>query len=116
MILFTLIDPKRRSTVPSSRNKQSVLSVIVDLSEFRDEKRPVLGEVSAEPRSVDVVSVEAEDDDRHLTDSQIFDLAHHRRLKALHTHLEEGATLSEAARLIGVSHMTAYRWNDHGRR
>ena len=50
MILFTLIDPKRRSTVPSSRNKQSVLSVIVDLSEFRDEKRPVLGEVSAEPR------------------------------------------------------------------
>ena len=93
-----------------------MLSVIVDLSEFRDEQKPVLGKVSTEQRSVDVVSVEAADDGRHLTDSQIFDLAHHRRLKALHTHLEEGATLSEAARLIGVSHMTAYRWNDHGRR
>ena len=92
-----------------------MLSVIVDLSEFRDEQKPVDGEVSTEQRSVDVVSVESADD-RHLSDSQIFDLAHHRRLKALHTHLEEGATLSEAARLIGVSHMTAYRWNDHGRR
>jgi hypothetical protein len=116
MTLFTLIDPKRRSTVPSSRNKQSVLSMIVDLSEFRDEKRPVLGEVSADQRDGGVMPVKAAGGDRHLSDSQIFDLEHHRRLKALHTHLEEGATLSEAARLIGVSQMTAYRWNDHGRR
>jgi transposase len=62
------------------------------------------------------MSIEAAEGDRHMSDSQIFDLEHHRRLKALHTHLEEGATLSEAARLIGVSQMTAYRWNDHGRR
>ena len=116
MTLFTLVDPKRRSSVPNSRNKQSVLSVIVDLSKFRNEQKPVLGEVSAEQRDVGVMSVKAADGDRHLSDSQIFDLEHHRRLKALHSHLDEGATLSEAARLIGVSHMTAYRWNDHGRR
>ena len=90
--------------------------MIVDLSEYREEQKPVLGEVSAKQRGVNVVSVEAADGDRHLSDSQIFDLEHHRRLKALHTHLEKGATLSEAARLIGVSHMTAYRWHDHGRR
>ena len=116
MTLFTLVDPKRRSTVPNSRNKQSVLSVIVDLSEFRDEQKPVLDEVSAEQNDVGVMSVKTAGGGQHLSASQIFDLEHHRRLKALHTHLEEGATLSEAARLIGVSHMTAYRWNDHGRR
>jgi len=64
--------------------------VIVDLSEFRDEKRPVLGEVSADQRDGGVMPVKAAGGDRH--------------------------TLSEAARLIGVSQMTAYRWNDHGRR
>ena len=93
-----------------------MLSVIIDLTKFRDEQKPILGEASAEQINVGVVSVEAADDDQHLSNLQIFDLEHHRRLKALHSHLEEGATLSEAARLIGVSHMTAYRWNDHGRR
>lgn len=90
--------------------------MIVDLSKFREAQKPVRGEASAKLRGVGVLSVEAADGDRHLSDSQIFDLEHHRRLKSLHTHLEEGATLSEAARLIGVSHMTAYRWHDHGRR
>ena len=48
--------------------------------------------------------------------AQIYDLAHHRKLKALHSLIERGATLSEAARLVGVSRITAHRWNDHGRR
>ncbi len=90
--------------------------MIVDLSEYRGERSPVPGEPSASEMSVDIMSVEATECDRHLSDAQIFDLEHYRRLKALHAHLDRGATLSEAARLIGVSHMTAYRWNDHGRR
>jgi len=34
----------------------------------------------------------------------------------LHALIEGGATLSEAARLVGISQLTAYRWNDNGRR
>ena len=90
--------------------------VIVDLSKFRVEQRPAPYAARVSETTVGVMSIEAAEGDRHMSDSQIFDLEHHRRLKALHTHLEEGATLSEAARLIGVSQMTAYRWNDHGRR
>mgnify|MGYP000853311718 CR=1 FL=1 len=50
------------------------------------------------------------------TPAQIYDLAHERRLKALHSYIEQGCTLSEAARLIGVSALTVHRWDDHGRR
>ena len=93
-----------------------MLTVIVDLSEYREERKPALKKSSVKERFAEGMATGSTDCDRQLSDSQIFDLEHHRRLKALHTHLEEGATLSEAARLIGVSHMTAYRWNDHGRR
>ena len=48
--------------------------------------------------------------------AQVFDLAHERRLRALNTYIEQGYTLSEAARLLGVSRLTVCRWNDHGRR
>lgn len=48
--------------------------------------------------------------------AQIFDLAHERRLRAFHAYIEQGYTLSEAARLLGVSQLTVCRWNDHGRR
>jgi hypothetical protein len=56
------------------------------------------------------------EDGAELTTAQIYDLEHHRRLKALHRLVEGGATLSEAARLVGISQITAYRWNDNGRR
>ena len=55
-------------------------------------------------------------DETELTSAQIYDLEHHRRLKALHRLVEGGASLSEAARLVGISQITAYRWNDNGRR
>ncbi|MDA9988256.1 helix-turn-helix domain-containing protein [Luminiphilus sp.] len=90
--------------------------MIVKLSEYRDERRPALKKPSVKEGFAEGMATGSTDCDRQLSDSQIFDLEHHRRLKALHTHLEGGATLSEAARLIGVSQMTAYRWNDHGRR
>ena len=48
--------------------------------------------------------------------AQIYDLAHERRLRALHGYMEQGYSLSEAARLLGVSTLTVCRWNDHGRR
>ena len=48
--------------------------------------------------------------------AQVFDLGHERRLRALNTYIEQGYTLSEAARLLGVSHLTVVRWNNHGRR
>lgn len=96
--------------------KESALTVIVNLSEYRDERRPALKKPSVKEGFAEGVATGSTDCDRQLSDSQIFDLEHHRRLKALHRHLERGATLSEAARLIGVSQMTAYRWNDHGRR
>jgi hypothetical protein len=38
--------------------------VIIDLTKFRDEQKPILGEVSAEQINVGVVSVEAADDDQ----------------------------------------------------
>ena len=44
------------------------------------------------------------------------DYAKNPRVKALRTLVELGTTVSEAARSIGVSRMTAYRWMDAGRR
>ena len=46
----------------------------------------------------------------------VYDLAHQRRLRALQSYIEQGYTLSEAARLLGVSNLTVLRWDDHGRR
>ena len=51
-----------------------------------------------------------------LQRAQVFDLAHGRRLRALNAYIEQGYSLSEAARLLGVSRLTVVRWNDHGRR
>ena len=51
-----------------------------------------------------------------LSSAQIYDLAHQRRLRALQSYIEQGHTLSEAARLLGVSRLTVCRWDDHGRR
>ncbi len=51
-----------------------------------------------------------------LSSAQIYDLAHERRLRALHSYIEQGFTLSEAARMLGVSRLTVLRWDDHGRR
>lgn len=48
--------------------------------------------------------------------AKVYDLAHERRLRALHGYMEQGYSLSEAARLLGVSTLTVCRWNDHGRR
>ena len=48
--------------------------------------------------------------------AQIYDLAHQRRLRALQSYIEQGYSLNEAARLIGVSQLTVHRWDDHGRR
>ena len=48
--------------------------------------------------------------------ARIFDIEHKRKLRALHALVENGATLSEAARLIGISRICAHRWNDYGRR
>ena len=50
------------------------------------------------------------------TPAQIYDLAHQRRLRALQSYIEQGYTLNEAARLLGVSTLTVLRWDDHGRR
>ena len=50
------------------------------------------------------------------TPAQVYDLAHQRRLRALQAYIEQGYTLSEAARLLGVSNLTVLRWDDHGRR
>ena len=89
--------------------------MIVNLIEYREERKPAPKNPKVEESFAEGMAARSTDCDHKLSDSQIFDLEHHRRLKALHTHLERGTTLSEAARLIGVSHMTAYRWNDHGR-
>ena len=48
--------------------------------------------------------------------AQIYDLAHQRRLRALQSYIEQGYSLNEAARLLGVSQLTVHRWDDHGRR
>ena len=50
------------------------------------------------------------------TPAQIYDLAHQRRLRALQSYIEQGYSLNEAARLLGVSNLTVLRWDDHGRR
>ena len=50
------------------------------------------------------------------TPAQIYDLAHQRRLRALQSYIEQGYSLNEAARLLGVSNLTVLRWDNHGRR
>lgn len=52
----------------------------------------------------------------HREQARIFDLEHERKLRALHALIANGASLSEAARLIGISRLCAHRWNDYGRR
>ncbi len=78
---------------------------------------PKLKAVPKTQRPSEVTEVETRlptDDFGHR--AQIYDLAHERRLRALNTYIEQGYSLSEAARLLGVSQLTACRWNDHGRR
>ena len=55
-------------------------------------------------------------DESNLSKAQIYDREHERKLRALHTLIEKGASVSEAARLIGVSRLCAHRWNNYGRR
>ena len=50
------------------------------------------------------------------TSAHVYDLAHQRRLRALQSYIEQGYSLNEAARLLGVSNLTVLRWDDHGRR
>ena len=50
------------------------------------------------------------------TPAQVYDLAHQRHLRALQSYIEQGYSLNEAARLLGVSNLTVLRWDDHGRR
>ena len=57
-----------------------------------------------------------EDSSASQTPAQVYDLAHQRRLRALQSYIEQGYTLNEAARLLGVSNLTVLRWDDHGRR
>ena len=60
--------------------------------------------------------INAEQAQAGRTPAQVYDLAHERRLRALQSYIEQGYTLNEAARLLGVSNLTVLRWDDHGRR
>jgi len=61
-------------------------------------------------------NINAEQAQMGQTPAQVYDLAHERRLRALQSYIEQGYTLNEAARLLGVSNLTVLRWDDHGRR
>ena len=71
---------------------------------------------SAKRASGQHVDRDAESAGESQTPAQIYDLAHQRRLRSLQSYIEQGYTLSEAARLLGVSKLTVLRWDDHGRR
>ena len=74
---------------------------------------------SLEPRVTAIRAPRAKDvatDESNLSKAQIYDLEHERKLRALHALIENGASLSEAGRLIGISRLCAHRWNDYGRR
>ena len=62
------------------------------------------------------ISQDEESTPASKTPAQVYDLAHQRRLRALQSYIEQGYTLNEAARLLGVSNLTVLRWDDHGRR
>ena len=66
------------------------MTVIVKLSEYRDERRPALKKPSVNEGFAEGMATGSTDCDRQLSAAQIYDLEHHRRLKALHTHLEAG--------------------------
>ena len=70
----------------------------------------------AERSSDERAAPDVEREQAGRTPAQVYDLAHQRRLKALQTYIEQGYTLNEAARRLGVSNLTVLRWDDHGRR
>ena len=77
---------------------------------------PISTRAPDEHASGDHASRDEENAGKSQTPAQVYDLAHQRRLRALQSYIEQGYTLSEAARLLGVSNLTALRWDDHGRR
>ena len=70
----------------------------------------------AERSSDERASPDVDREQAGRTPAQVYDLAHQRRLRALQSYIEQGYTLNEAARLLGVSNLTVLRWDDHGRR
>ena len=69
-----------------------------------------------EHASCDHAGRDEENAGKNQTPAQVYDLAHQRRLRAFQSYIEQGYTLNEAARLLGVSNLTVLRWDDHGRR
>ena len=77
---------------------------------------PIRTRAPDEHASRDHADRDEESSGKSQTPAQVYDLAHQRRLRALQSYIEQGYTLSEAARLLGVSNLTVLRWDDHGRR
>ena len=77
---------------------------------------PIGTRAPADRSSGEQVGRDGEDVTTSRTPAQVYDLAHQRRLRALQSYIEQGYTLNEAARLLGVSSLTVLRWDDHGRR
>jgi len=77
---------------------------------------PIGTRALAERAKGDLTGRDKESSSVTKTPAQVYDLAHQRRLRALQSYIEQGYTLNEAARLLGVSNLTVLRWDDHGRR
>ena len=77
---------------------------------------PVGTRASNKPAKISHAARDEESTSASQTPAQVYDLAHQRRLRALQSYIEQGYTLNEAARLLGVSNLTVLRWDDHGRR
>ena len=92
---------------------QRAMSMIFGFSQFVPRLKAV-PKARRDSNSVGGPDTQASRDFRQR--AQVFDLAHERRLRALNAYIEQGYSLSEAARLLGVSRLTVVRWNDHGRR
>jgi len=77
---------------------------------------PIGTRAPAERATGDHTGQDEESSPATKTPAQLYDLEHQRRLRALQSYIEQGYTLNEAARLLGVSNLTVLRWDDHGRR
>ena len=102
-----------RLTVVTEAILRRAMSMIFGFSQFVPRLKAV-PKARRDSNSVGGPDTQASRDFRQR--ARVFDLAHERRLRALNAYIEQGYSLSEAARLLGVSQLTVVRWNDHGRR
>ena len=110
------VDPKRKGRGSKGSSPTALALMIFGFSTYLPTTKSSGQKAREQATGLRPVPQVGETNQSDRERARIYDIEHERKLRALHTLIANGATLSEAARLIGISRICAYRWNDYGRR